>query len=153
METGSPVNVARLTLSPHTGAHADAPLHYDRDGVAIGAVPLAIYIGPCRIVHCISAAPLLPQHVAAFLDDVPPRVLFRTYRYAPLDAWDAAFCAVAPNTIDPLASRGVELIGIDTPSLDPQDSKTMDAHGRIRVTTWRSSRASCSTRPRPATMN
>jgi arylformamidase len=25
MEAGSPVNVARLTLSPHTGAHTDAP--------------------------------------------------------------------------------------------------------------------------------
>ena len=36
MEAGSPVNVARLTLSPHTGAHADAPLHYDAAGAAIG---------------------------------------------------------------------------------------------------------------------
>jgi arylformamidase len=26
----------------------------------------------------------------------------------------------------------VKLIGIDTPSLDPQESKTMDAHHRIR---------------------
>jgi hypothetical protein len=24
-----PVNVSELTLSPHTGAHTDAPLHYD----------------------------------------------------------------------------------------------------------------------------
>jgi arylformamidase len=134
MEAGSPVNVARLTLSPHTGAHADAPLHYDRDGAPIGAVALDTYIGACRVVHCIGAAPLVtPDHVAAFLDDVPPRVLFRTYRKAPLDAWDEAFCAVAPDTIDLLASRGVKLIGIDTPSLDPQDSKTMDAHRRIRA--------------------
>ena len=35
MEAGSPVNVARLTLSPHTGAHTDAPLHYDAEGAAI----------------------------------------------------------------------------------------------------------------------
>jgi arylformamidase len=27
----------------------------------------------------------------------------------------------------------VKLLGIDTPSLDPQDSKTMDAHKRIRA--------------------
>ena len=26
---GCPVNVSTITLSPHTGAHADAPLHYD----------------------------------------------------------------------------------------------------------------------------
>jgi arylformamidase len=32
-----------------------------------------------------------------------------------------------------LARNGVTLIGIDTPSLDPQDSKTMDAHKVVRA--------------------
>jgi arylformamidase len=134
MEAGSPVNVARLTLSPHTGAHADAPLHYDRNGAAIGAVPLDTYLGACRVVHCIGARPLvMPSDIAAHLADLPPRLLLRTYAQSPLDAWDSRFCAVAPETVDLLASRGVTLIGIDTPSLDPQDSKTMDAHRRIRA--------------------
>ncbi|WP_250526210.1 arylformamidase [Caballeronia sp. GAWG2-1] len=136
MEAGSPVNVARFTLSPHTGAHADAPLHYDEHGAAIGEVPLDTYLGACRVVNCIGAAPLvLPEHIADFLDDdnAPPRILLRTYASAPLDTWDSAFCAVAPATIDLLAARGVKLIGIDTPSLDPQESKTMDAHRRIRA--------------------
>jgi len=75
----------------------------------------------------------MPQQLAGSLDDVPPRVLLRTYRRAPLERWDSAFCAVAPQTIDLLAAHGVELIGIDTPSLDPQDSKTMEAHHRIRA--------------------
>jgi hypothetical protein len=43
VEAGSPVNVARVTLSPHTGAHTDAPLHYDAEGAPIGAVPLGTY--------------------------------------------------------------------------------------------------------------
>ncbi|MBU6489060.1 MAG: arylformamidase [Burkholderiales bacterium] len=134
MEAGSPVNVARLTCSPHTGAHADAPLHYDAHGAAIGAVPLDPYLGPCRVIHCIGAAPLvLPEHIAQYADALPPRVLLRTYREAPVARWDSAFCAVAPETIDFLAQRGVTLIGIDTPSLDPQESKTMDAHGRVRA--------------------
>ncbi|CAG4893540.1 arylformamidase [Paraburkholderia saeva] len=137
MEAGSPVNVARMTLSPHTGAHADAPLHYDAAGAAIGEVPLDAYIGRCRVIHCIGAAPrVTPAHIAAALDldeTLPPRVLLRTYRRAPTTTWDSAFCAVAPETIDLLASRGVQLIGIDTPSLDPQASKTMDAHQRIRA--------------------
>ncbi|MGN6232918.1 MAG: arylformamidase [Trinickia sp.] len=134
MEAGSPVNIARLTCSPHTGAHADAPLHYDAEGAAIGLVPLAPYLGPCRVVHCIGTAPLvLPEHVAPFAEGLPPRVLLRTYERAPVTRWDEAFCAVAPQTIDFLAERGVVLIGIDTPSLDPQESKTMDAHSRVRA--------------------
>ncbi|WP_250477051.1 arylformamidase [Caballeronia sp. INML1] len=134
IEAGSPVNVARLTLSPHTGAHADAPLHCDEHGKPIGDVALDTYIGECRVLHCIGASPLVtPEHVAAHLDGVPARVLLRTYANAPLHAWDSAFAAVAPETIDLLAEKGVKLLGIDTPSLDPQDSKTMDAHKRIRA--------------------
>ncbi len=134
MEAGSPVNVARLTCSPHTGAHADAPLHYDAQGAAIGAVPLTPYLGPCRVVHCIGAAPLvLPKHIEPQADGLPPRVLLRTYARAPITRWDSGFCAVAPETIDFLAARGVMLVGIDTPSLDPQESKTMQAHGRVRA--------------------
>jgi arylformamidase len=134
MEAGSPVNVGRLTLSPHTGAHADAPLHYDAEGAPIGEVALDTYLGPCRVIHCIGARPVVtPEQVAAFLDDAPPRVLLRTCDRAPLDAWDPHFCAVAPATVDLLAQNGVRLIGIDTPSLDPQESKTMDAHRRIRA--------------------
>ncbi|RQS05233.1 arylformamidase [Burkholderia sp. Bp9002] len=134
MEAGSPVNVARLTLSPHTGAHTDAPLHYDADGAPIGAVPLDVYLGPCRVIHCIDASPVItPDAVAAALAGVPPRVLLRTYAQAPVAHWDPDFCAVAPATIDLLAEHGVKLIGIDTPSLDPQESKTMDAHQRVRA--------------------
>ena len=134
MEAGSPVNVARITLSPHTGAHADAPLHYDAEGAPIGEVALDTYLGRCRMIDCIGAAPAVtPGHVAGHLADAPPRVLLRTYARAPLDAWDPHFCAVAPETVDLLAKSGVRLIGIDTPSLDPQESKTMDAHQRIRA--------------------
>jgi arylformamidase len=134
IEAGAPVNVARLTLSPHTGAHADAPLHYDAHGAAIGAVPLDAYLGPCRVIHCIGAAPRIEaEHLDGLLDGIPPRVLLRTWRHAPQDTWDSRFCAVAPAAIDRLAAAGVRLVGIDTPSLDPQDSKTMDAHLRVRA--------------------
>ena len=34
---GCPVNVSTLTLSPHVGAHADAPLHYDPQGAPAGS--------------------------------------------------------------------------------------------------------------------
>ncbi|MGO4303787.1 arylformamidase [Cupriavidus sp. RAF12] len=133
MDAHCPVNVGRITMSPHTGAHADAPLHYAADGAPIGAVPLDAYLGPCRVIHCIGATPRVePRHIEHALGDVPPRVLLRTYQQAPRDTWDPAFCAVAPETIALLARHGVKLIGIDTPSLDPQESKTMDAHHAVR---------------------
>ncbi|MBZ9666413.1 arylformamidase [Pseudomonas sp. LMG 31766] len=127
-----PVNVGRITLSPHTGAHADAPLHYQRDGVAIGAVSLAPYLGPCRVIHCLAHDGLVqPHHLEAHLADVPPRVLIRTHVQAPLDRWPDTFAAIAASSIALLARHGVCLVGTDTPSLDPQTSKTLDAHHAV----------------------
>lgn len=127
-----PVNVGRITLSPHTGAHVDAPLHYSAEGAPIGEVPLDVYLGPCRVVHCLGCGPLvLPRHLEGRLDNLPERVLLRTYRQAPLSTWDPDFSAVAKETVELLARHGVRLIGIDTPSLDPQQSKTMDAHNAV----------------------
>src|SRR6185369_16769410 len=76
---GCPVNVSRITLSPHVGAHADAPLHYDPDGAAIGAVELQTYIGPCRVIHAIGCGPLIEwRHLEHATRYLPPRVLVRT---------------------------------------------------------------------------
>lgn len=130
---GCPVNLSTITLSPHVGAHADAPLHYDPQGVPVGALDLAPYLGPCRVVHAIGCGALVRwEHVAHAAQGLPPRVLVRTYAQMPVDRWDAALAGFAPDTIERLADAGVQLIGIDTASIDPADSKTLDSHQTIR---------------------
>jgi arylformamidase len=129
---GCPVNVATLTLSPHTGAHADAPLHYDDAGAAIGAVALEPYLGRCRVIHAIGRGPLVDwAHIEHALVALPPRVLVRTYARQP-EVWDAGLAAFAPRTVERLADLGVMLIGIDTASIDPADSKALPSHQVIR---------------------
>lgn len=133
IENGCPVHVSRITMSTHTGAHCDAPSHYDSSGEAIDAVALDAYLGPCRVIDCLGARRIEPAHIEYALKNCPPRVLLRTYDQAPLDRWDASFASIAPETVALLAGHGVVLIGIDTPSLDPQESKTMDAHHAVRA--------------------
>lgn len=129
---GCPVNVSEVTLSPHTGAHTDAPLHYDAAGRSIADVPLDAYLGPCRVIHALGARPLVePAHVERRLDGTPARVLIRTYQATP-SAWDPQFTAIAPATLVLLHDRGVRLVGIDTPSLDPEQSKSLDSHQVVR---------------------
>jgi arylformamidase len=130
---GCPVNVATLALSPHTGAHVDAPLHYDADGPPVGLLPLAPYIGPCRVVHAIGRAPLVRwADVSHALAGTPPRVLVRTFARAPVDRWVHDFAALDPDLIERLADLGVLLVGIDTASIDPADSKPLPSHQAIR---------------------
>ena len=131
---GCPVNVSEITLSPHTGSHTDAPLHYDTAGAAIAEVSLDTYIGACRVLHVMNAGERVePAHIAARLAGAPPRVLLRTAERARTDVWDPGFTAIAPATIDLLHAHRVRLVGVDTPSLDPADSKTLDSHQRVRA--------------------
>ena len=130
---GCPVNVSALTLSPHVGAHADAPLHYDADGAAVGLLALEPYLGRCRVIHAIGRGPLIAwAHLAHALHDLPPRVLVRTYARAPLARFDDALTAYAADTVERLADAGVMLIGIDTASIDPAASKDLPSHQVIR---------------------
>jgi len=134
MADGSPVNVSRLVMSTHTGAHADAPLHYVDAAADSAAVELDPYLGACEVIVRIDAArpvSVADLDAAGLGDGVPPRVLIRTYEQAPQICWDSDFAPVSPDAIDRLAALGVRLVGVDTPSLDPETSKTMDAHHRV----------------------
>jgi len=129
---GCPVNVSAITLSPHVGAHADAPLHYDAQGLAVGALALDPFIGACRVIHAMDCGRLIEWcHLQHAVHALPPRVLVRTYAQAPTQ-WDGDLTAYAPETIERLHALGVRLIGIDTASIDPADSKTLPSHHTIR---------------------
>ena len=128
---GCPVNVSAITLSPHLGAHADAPLHYGRDEAAIGEVDLDPFLGLCRVIHAIGKGPLIvPADLEPAAADLPPRVLVRTCLTAPRE-WSPDFSTFAPQTIAWLAGKGVRLVGIDAQSVDPADSKTLDSHQQL----------------------
>ena len=130
MEDGSPVNVGRMGMSTHSGTHGDAPLHYAKGAADIASVALDPYLGECLVVDARHARGVVQ------IADLPPlngaiRVLLRTFETFPHDAWDSQFTAIAPDAIAWLAAQGVVLIGTDAPSVDPQDSKTMDAHHAV----------------------
>jgi len=128
-----PVNVSAITLSPHVGAHADAPLHYEAGGAAIGTVSLEPFLGACRVIHAIGCGPLVTwEHIAHATAQLPPRVLVRTYEHMPVDRWDGALSAYAPETVARLADLAGILIGTETASMDPADSKTLGSHQVIR---------------------
>ncbi len=130
LSPGCPVNVNRITLSPHTGAHADAPMHYANGQASVGELDLAPYLGPCRVIHCLDCGPLvLPEHIAHALDNLPARVLLRTARTAS-QSW-ASFTAIAPETLALLATKNIALVGIDTPSVDPATSQDLPSHHQL----------------------
>lgn len=128
MADGATVNVSALTTTPHLGSHADAPFHTEPRGEGIAELPLERYLGPCRVVK-VPAVPLIePRHVAGIDLGNPPRILFKTESVRDRRTFPQRFTALSPELARLLAESGVLLVGLDTPSVDPFDSKTLDAH-------------------------
>ncbi|MCL2542068.1 MAG: arylformamidase [Nocardioidaceae bacterium] len=128
IDADCPVNVAALTLSPHVGAHADAPLHFVAGGTTAAELPLDAYLGPCRVVHALAVGGVVGwRDVEPALADPPERVLIRTYGRQPTD-WDDGFTALSADLVERLGALGVLLVGTDAASLDPASSKDLPAH-------------------------
>ncbi|HEX6201962.1 MAG TPA: arylformamidase [Thermoanaerobaculia bacterium] len=131
LAAGASVNLSALTTTPHLGSHADAPFHTEPDGATIADLPLAPFLGPCRVV-AVPPEPLIePHHLGDVDPAAPPRLLLKTGSIPPLAAgrpFPERFSAISAALARHLAARGTLLVGLDTPSVDPFDSKTLDAH-------------------------
>ena len=131
---GNHLALGTVHTTLHVGAHADAPLHYHRDGAPIDAVDPRRYIGPCQVLS-VRIGPgerILPSHLgdAAI---TAPRVLFETGSFPDPDTWRDDFNALSPELIHHLADREVRLVGIDTPSVDPAASKALESHQALHA--------------------
>jgi arylformamidase len=126
------VSSIRTTL--HVGAHADAPNHFTAQAVGIDCVPLEPYRGRCQVIELDK-----PRGSLITLEDLAPlvhperalrapRVLFKTGSFPDPERFNEDFVAFAADTLSWLEERGVVLVGLDTPSVDPFASKTLPAH-------------------------
>ena len=125
---GCSCNTSTITLSAHTGAHTDAPSHFVQGAPAIDEVPLTKYMGRCRVVHTKHKDSVRPSDLHGLDLSKCERVLLRTPQAPATDAWDDGFTFISKEAAMLLVESGVKLVGIDTPSVDSMNSKTLDAH-------------------------
>jgi len=131
MNEGDNLTLSALTATLHLGAHTDAPSHYVADGEDIASRGLERYYGPAQViaVRVERGARIVPSDLQ---DEVAsPRVLLKTGTYPDPNDFNEDFAALSPELVDYLASRGVELIGIDTPSVDLFADKALMSHNAI----------------------
>ncbi len=138
LEESGFVNLTTLTMTAHAGTHMDAPWHTESRAVHAGAMhpadmPLEPFIGPALVI---SVDPQRGGILPADLGDVDldgvTRVLLHTwYSTVPEDSFEQDFPYPTVALIDWLADRGVVLLGVDVPTIDPFDSETLDGHHRL----------------------
>jgi arylformamidase len=129
INTGANITLSDIRTTVHVGAHTDAPSHYSATGDDISARRLDFYLGVCNVIHVsiergkrIMPADLAGKHITA------PRVLLRTGTFPDHRNWNNDFASLSPELVDFLHARSVITIGIDTPSVDPFESKALEAH-------------------------
>jgi arylformamidase len=129
IEQGASVNLSHIAGSPHVGTHADAPLHV-RDGwPASDLLPLEPFLGPVMVLD-VSRAPAGPLALDA--DDPRlagcERLLLRTDRTIAEGAFPERWPVLSAATAILLAAAGMKLVGVDAPSVDERESKTLEVH-------------------------
>ncbi|MCO4794169.1 MAG: cyclase family protein [Bacteriovoracaceae bacterium] len=128
IDDGSHIDLSTIKSTVHLGAHADAPSHYHKDGKGIDERDLMLYMGLCQVisVNIPKKERIQREHVTTAIN--APRVLFKTESFPNPDQWVDDFNSLGPELIDWLTELGVRLVGIDTPSVDPSDSKDLPSH-------------------------
>lgn len=132
---GAAVNLTTLTLSPHTGSHADAPYHVAEDGAHPADLPLANYIGPAHVVTITRrSGGIIPVDLDGHDLSRLERLLIHTWvSDLPDGAWPEDFPYPTVELVDWLAAQGVKLLGLDSPSVDAFDSRDLPGHHRLRA--------------------
>lgn len=131
MEESGSVNVGQVTMSTHTGTHIDAPYHFDNDGKRVIDLDFNLYIGHAKVIH-------LNQPASIGISDLKDeslhgvkRLLIRTDAWKDKTVFPESIPHIEPELAAYLAEQGVQLLGLDLPSVDPLDSKELSAHHEL----------------------
>jgi arylformamidase len=127
--TGQHLDLSTVLTTVHLGAHADAPSHYHSRGETMEKRSLGRYMGSAQVIRITGLGPkqrVMPEHLTVPIR--APRVLIDTMSFMQPEQWTDDFNAFSPELLTKLADQGVQLVGIDTPSVDPADSKALESH-------------------------
>ncbi|MFC4410917.1 arylformamidase [Chungangia koreensis] len=122
------VNIGKFTTTTHIGTHVDAPFHFDDEGKRIADLDIHLYIGRTMLLDVTGNSSVgrteLEQHELKGAE----RILLKMTGEGSPDKFPEIIPYLRPDIGPFLKEKGVKLIGIDVPSVDPLDSKTLDAH-------------------------
>ncbi len=128
---GAAVNLGSVTMSIHTGSHADAPQHYLADGVSIDRCELDPYLGQALVVDLSGARQIKVSDLQGFDLSQTPRVLFKTLGWTDYNRFPDRIPVMERDVPSYLQTCGVVLVGVDVPSVDEIESKDLPNHRQL----------------------
>lgn len=130
-EDSGSVNVGKLTMSIHTGTHIDAPFHFDNDGKKVLDLDIHVYVGAARVIDVSGLESIGKKELERFKLEGVERLLLRTSSHGKAQEFPEKIPYLRADIADFLSSKGIRLIGVDVPSVDPLDDKELAAHHQL----------------------
>lgn len=127
-EQSGSVNIGRLTMSTHIGTHTDAPFHYDNEGKRILDLPVDLYIGRACVVDVTGTSIVTSKDLEKTDFEGAERLLLKTGSHPSPERFPEQYTVIGDDVGPLLKERGVRLLGVDTPSVDTEDSKELPGH-------------------------
>ena len=134
---GESVNLGAISMSVHNGTHADARFHFDTNGESIEKAPLEAYLGRATVVDLTQAFLEAKEKHLITIEDLRPcaeaiaatsRLLVKTGRWSDSTVFPNQIPVIAAEVPAWLQKNGVKLLGLDLPSVDEIDSKSLQNH-------------------------
>jgi len=134
---GASVNLGAISMSLHNGTHADARFHFDADGESIEKASLLTYLGRATVVDLWQAFLDSKEKHLITIEDLRPsaeaiaatsRILVKTGRWTDSTVFPKQIPVIAADVPAWLQKNGVKLLGLDLPSVDEIDSKSLQNH-------------------------
>lgn len=136
MAEGATVNVGAVQMGVHNGTHADAPFHFAPGAKTIDQIPLETYLGDAVVVDLTHLFEIdrtrqitIPD-IESCADALAsaPRLLLKTAVWKDAKVFPDSIPVIAADVPEWLRARKVKLIGLDLPSVDPIEAKTLVNH-------------------------
>ncbi|MYL54440.1 arylformamidase [Pontibacillus yanchengensis] len=131
-ESGS-VNVGKLEMSIHTGTHVDAPFHFMNNGERIYDLDPELYVGPALLIDVINLSSIAAKDIEQIDLTNVRRILFKTNSWTDYTTFPEEVTYIEADVAPYLAKHNIKLIGVDVPSVDPLDSKELQAHHALHT--------------------
>ncbi|QWU45437.1 arylformamidase [Bacillus sp. NP247] len=130
-EDSGSVNVGKLTMSIHTGTHIDAPFHFDNDGKKVLDLDIQVYVGAARVIDVSGLESIGKKELERFNLEGVERLLLRTSSHGKAQEFPEKIPYLRADIAPFLSDKGIRLIGVDVPSVDPLDDKELAAHHQL----------------------
>ncbi|MCI4336544.1 MAG: cyclase family protein [Thermoplasmata archaeon] len=127
---GDPYRLCALAMGTHSGTHVDAPRHFLESAPGVDVLDPEALLGPCSVVEVPPSQRLIGESDLP-VDRGARRLLFRTSnsrRWAEGAPYFPDYVALSAAAARELVRRGVQLVGIDSLSIENDQTGQYPVH-------------------------